>query len=631
MLRRVIWQAVAVLMAGGSAIAAQADCAPFYESFESLASIEANGGTVTGTLTFAPGGNGNAARCEPASHVTYSDRNFRTAAGAVALWYRKSTGAASGGLWQIGTLGQASSIGLFYANTTDVWFEMRSSSGQYAQVYVPGVFSETDWSHVVAVWRELGGTSDLWLFVNGYYCGYAMLPGTLSHEAANLQVGTTGYHGHGEGWYDELRWFDWNLLDSEVWGEYVYSSNRHHRQPTGKPVSTGPVQLDGYCLTVAGQPFVVKGVDYAPTPIGSGPEYPLYADPAVIARDIPLLQVLHVNTVRTWRPPPDTQLLDALYNNGAAPIYAIIGFWIPPTGVDYGDPNTIAYYENSFGDVVNQFKDHPGVLGWGIGNEINVEASAENLVNWYRLANRLAQVAYAAEGAAYHPTIVVNGGLRGLGNVDCASDDASLSCVDLWGQNTYVGWNAHCLFDYYRCISAKPLVFTEYGIDAWNNAGGSEYPATQALWDVRQWRQIRAACLGACVMAYTDEWWKAGNPFNHDYGGYATPAHPDGFANEEWWGLCAIAPSGSGPDLLYPRQAYDSLGQEFLCAPADHEPDGDVDLLDFAALQICCGAVAVGECGAAFDLVVDDVIDALDFRAALSRMNGPDQPPGCPG
>jgi hypothetical protein len=133
MMRRVFWQAVSLLMAAGSATPAQANCAPFYESFESLASIEANGGTVTGTLTFSLGGDGNAACCGPTYDVTYSGRNFRTAAGAIALWYRKSINAAPGGIWQIGTLSQASSIGLFYANTTDVWFEMRNSSGQYAQ------------------------------------------------------------------------------------------------------------------------------------------------------------------------------------------------------------------------------------------------------------------------------------------------------------------------------------------------------------------------------------------------------------------------------------------------------------------------------------------------------------------
>ena len=38
-------------------------------------------------------------------------------------------------------------------------------------------------------------------------------------------------------------------------------------------------------------------------------------------------------------------------------------------------------------------------------------------------------------------------------------------------------------------------------------------------------------------MAYSDEWWKAGNPDTHDPGGYHTDAHPDGYSNEEWWGI----------------------------------------------------------------------------------------------
>ena len=125
------------------------------------------------------------------------------------------------------------------------------------------------------------------------------------------------------------------------------------------------------------------------------------------------------------------------------------------------------------------------MLGWLIGNEVNLGLSGQALADWYVLANRLAEVAYVEEGATYHPTILVNA-VRDFGNVDNHSDDISLNFVDMWGHNTYFGWDGHCYFEYYDRTSAKPLVFTEFGVDAWDSQGGAPFPAMQAAYEERQ-------------------------------------------------------------------------------------------------------------------------------------------------
>ncbi len=58
-------------------------------------------------------------------------------------------------------------------------------------------------------------------------------------------------------------------------------------------------------------------------------------------------------------------------------------------------------------------------------------------------------------------------------------------------------------------------------------------------------------------------------------------------------------------------------------ASGDVEPDGDVDLADFAAFQECMGAVAAGVCAEAFEFVEDGVIDLNDYVELASRMTGP--------
>ena len=601
---------------------AAGECASFYDSLNDAESINANGGIIAGPLAFAPAVNGSGAVFNGACHVTYSDELFAASSGSVALWFRKFSPDEAGGIWQIGTLGQPNSVGVFYAGQSNVHFELRNSNGELVQINTPDVLMQDEWTHIVAAWRCDGSACDLWLFVNGRFVTHGHLPGSFNQAAAALQIGYTGYYEYAEGIMDELRFFDWDLLDGEVYAEYVYSSNRHRYQPTSKPVSTGPVQVVGKSLRVNGEPFTVKGVGYAPTPIGFWPwEYSTYTDPDIIARDIALLEAMNVNTVRTWGQ-PSLMLLDALYYDAAEPIYAIAGFWIPTSGIDYGDPATIAYYEAEFQDFIDLFKDHPAILGWGVGNEVNLHLDGQALIDWYTLANRLAEVAYEEEGATYHPTILVNADLWDMGNVDCHSDDVSLDFVDVWGHNTYFGEYAHCYFDYYDAISAKPLIFTEYGIDAYDNASGGEYQDVQAEYVVRQWRQIRSGCVGGTIMAYSDEWWKADDPHNHDLGGYATDNHPDGYSNEEWWGMVSVEDNGNAPDIMHPRVAYYALAQEYGALVGDLDHDGDVDLADLAQLLAHYGMTG----GATYedgDLDADGDVDLSDLAGLLAHYGVP--------
>ena len=610
---------VALLALTGSV--AHAQCAPFHDSLNDVATIADNGGLVVGGISFTPAVNENGAVFAGSERVTYSNQLFASDAGSIALWFRKSSPDESGGIAQIGTVGQASSVGVFYANVSDVIYELKNAAGDISQLSAPSVAPQGVWVHIIVTWQSLADGTHLGLFINGRFAGYDYLSGAFDHTISWLMLGYTGFYGYAEGIIDELRVFDWALFPDEAYAEYVVSSNRHRNQPTAKPTSTGPVQVIGKTLLVNGQPFTVKGVGYAPTPIGSWPDSnAFYTNAAILARDLPLLESMHVNTIRTWSPPPNTALLNTLYYGAQSPIYTLVGFWIPQNGMDnYGDPATITFYENEFRTFINAFTAHPGVLGWLIGNELNLGLDGQDLADWYALADRLAEVAYQEEGAGYHPTLVVNGGMWGMGNIDFNSDDISMSFLDAWGHNTYFGKYAHRYFEYYDTLTAKPLIFTEYGIDAYDNVAGQEHQATQAEWVVRQWRQISRQCAGASVMAYSDEWWKADSPFTHDFGGYGTGAHPDGYSNEEWWGMLSAEDNGSNPDILHPRDAYYALADEFSTLPADTDADGDVDLSDLAQLLAAYGACdGDPSYGYLTDLDADGCVDLADLAELLS-------------
>jgi hypothetical protein len=158
-----------------------------------------------------------------------------------------------------------------------------------------------------------------------------------------------------------------------------------------------------------------------------------------------------------------------------------------------------------------------------------------------------------------------------------------MNCVDIWGHNAYAPYDYHCYFWYYDKITAKPLIVTEYGADAYDKNCSCENQAAQAEWVVHEWGQIEENCLGGTVMAYSDEWWKCGFPDSNEECGYDTYVQPDGFSHEEWYGIMSLENNGSSEDIMHPREVYCALQQAFSerACLGDLDTDGDVDFYDF--------------------------------------------------
>jgi hypothetical protein len=151
-----------------------------------------------------------------------------------------------------------------------------------------------------------------------------------------------------------------------------------------------------------------------------------------------------------------------------------------------------------------------------------------------------------------------------FGDVDFCSDDNSLHYVDIWGHNAYSRYDYNSYFCYYDKISAKPLLITEFGVDAYDTSSSKEYQDTQSKWVVHEWEQIKGNSLGGIVMEYSDEWWKrCGFPSSHDLCGHYTDVQPDSNSNEEWYGVMAVKDNGNKPDIMLPRKVYYALQQAF--------------------------------------------------------------------
>jgi len=351
--------------------------------------------------------------------------------------------------------------------------------------------------------------------------------------------------------------------------------------------SASRILINDQSLSVNDSPFQVKGVGYSPTPIGHDPEIRApYGDyftsdyDDIHERDFPLLRVMGSNTLRlwSWHPNADhTHFLDDAFNDGEDSMYVIAGFWIEGGyNIDPDDPqNQREIIKQDFLDMVRVHMNHPAILMWCIGNELNADwMYGQKLDHLFSLINEMALAAKQLEGRTYHPTTTA---LMDV-NLDSIirTYDKKVPELSVWGANVYRGKSFGDLFSSYSGLSEKPLVVLEFGIDALDNTTKQEYELNgipqqseyaRALW--KEIEQNQTICIGASIMAYSDEWWKGkhsadpqckdDDPLFHGFCGYSIGTHPDAYSNEEWWGIMRVIKNGNHIDKVQPRNVYYEL------------------------------------------------------------------------
>jgi len=343
---------------------------------------------------------------------------------------------------------------------------------------------------------------------------------------------------------------EYRLMDVEVpqgvgdTSSLTVTMPRKSTVPIVKPLSKGIFRInqkhleEDYNGDGIYQLIRVKGAAFSPTPIGA---YTYNQD--AIDRSMPYLDSLNANAIRTYSG-ADSYLLTAAASHA---VYVIVSFWVDAS-YNLANPASREEIIKDFSSMVQGLKNYPAVLMWNLGNEQNLPSMNGDNPYWYDLVQELAVTAFEIEGDYYHPVCASNGDFGNIGDPAKRADDSSLTYMDLWGSNIYKS-NLGPSFVSYRTRTQKPVVITEFGVDALDNRTKVEHEAIQALQDSLNWSQILNAqdvCVGGTVFEFTDEWWKAGDPTHHDYGGYSSSEHADGYSNEEWWGLIAVTPDGNG-------------------------------------------------------------------------------------
>lgn len=213
---------------------------------------------------------------------------------------------------------------------------------------------------------------------------------------------------------------------------FRFSDGKELPQPTTVRI----VRSDnGYQLTRDGQPYFIRGAG------------------AVGAIHFDLLQQLGGNSIRTWAADGLEPVLDEANSKG---ITVMIGLWVAHGrhGFDYSNPKAVAKQLEDMRIRVRQYRNHPALLLWGVGNE--AEGNGEDK-NFWRALNDIA--AMIKQEDPLHPTVTV---VAEIGGPKVSMIKRLCPAIDILGVNSYKGLQT--LPERLRKLGwNKPYILTEYG------------------------------------------------------------------------------------------------------------------------------------------------------------------------
>ena len=211
-----------------------------------------------------------------------------------------------------------------------------------------------------------------------------------------------------------------------------------------------PVELkateQGWQLLRGGEPYFIKGAG------GSG--------------SLEQLAAAGANSVRTWGADNVGPLLDEAHALG---LTVTVGIWLGHErhGFDYNDETQVREQLERAREAVLRYKDHPAVLLWGIGNEMEGFENGDNPVIWKAVNDVAAMV---KELDPHHPTMTVTTFVHGE-RIEYLHKRSP--AIDIHGVNAYGG--ASIVAERLREGGAtKPFVLTEFG-----PVGSWEMPKTE--------------------------------------------------------------------------------------------------------------------------------------------------------
>lgn len=261
-------------------------------------------------------------------------------------------------------------------------------------------------------------------------------------------------------------------------------------QPTGDDAQAAAPSVvkvektdDGFVLLRNGKPLVIKG--------------------AGGRSRLDELVATGGNSIRTWHVNRIDRVLDEARDHG---LFVTVGLWLGHErhGFNYDDEAAVKRQHDALLAAVKANKDHPAVLMWGIGNEM--EGDGSNPKVW-KAVNDLAKAIKAID--PNHPAMTV---VAGTYNDKIREFVKYCPDIDVLGVNAY-GELSYVPKTLKEQGMDRPYVITEFGPFGWwqveKTSWGAELEPTSSAKAATYLRGYEAAVTGQpgwCLGAYAFLW-----------------------------------------------------------------------------------------------------------------------------
>jgi len=373
--------------------------------------------------------------------------------------------------------------------------------------------------------------------------------------------------------------------------------------------ATSNWSLQGYDMLLNGKTFFAKGMCYYPLPVGNAPSTTPYGDyfynfegqdmvwKNIVERDVPKMRASGVNVIRLYAmwtcaagdytvDPLCTnrhfdikhdKFLDMLYNNGKDPIYLLVGVY---TENNWSQQPYQSQLENEYRRLATELKDHPAVMGFMIGNELN--ADFKNDPAFWEWVNKMGKTIKEIAPTKITTVALIDDSFQSLDAVTQIGPKENgkvMPHIDAWGINNYRGDSSSSgpssgftadFWPGYRSRTDKPLLMTEWGVPASrhvpdegyptgtpeelpNNAAGQETFIKYHYQDMVQNSTVNnGVSSGGMLFMWADQWDKQGcnacSPETHDGSPSGRAGNfPGNWVDEEWFGIHGVTKDPSRP------------------------------------------------------------------------------------
>jgi hypothetical protein len=443
---------------------------------------------------------------------------------------------------------------------------------------------------------------------------------------------------------------------------------------------------DGYKILRNGDTFFAKGVAYYPLPVGNRQGDAPYGDffynfdgqdpvwKEILERDLPAMRHAGINMIRLYamwawadanwvvrplngdktRTLSHQKFLDMAWNNGVHPMHVLITVYIEAGR--WQDSAYQAQIEDVYRQLASEMKDHPALMGFIVGNELNNAGTIQNPDFWAWL-DRLGGIIKAAAPDKLVTTSLVDDGMASIPagkELGPRENGVPLPNIDVWGLNVYRGNGTNGFtpefWQEFARDGDRPLLFTEWGVPASQHSPDTSYSSggipeelpnrasAQSDWLVNHYEDMASHSVltgglasGGALFMWSDVWDKQEcgtcQPNTQD-GSDGTGSFPGKWWDEEWFGINAVVKDPNRPwgenwntatnkpwpaDTLVPRATYDTFSRLF----NDLDPEVSVRASgESQAMAVSARAAVAGDDEAA------DALMPLDGEIAADTVIG---------